>query len=267
MPEITVNQARYHYEEYGTGPEIIIMSHGFLMDGEMFRYQTPYFSSRYRMVTFDWRGQGKSEATPTGYDMENLYKDAVEFIQQISPDTPVHWVGVSMGGFIGLRIAARDPELLKSLVVANTSAEDETFLNKLKWGTLSYIFKYAGVSPILNGIKKALFGKTKLHDPDFQPIIREYAEKWKKLDKNATFQTAWGIFNRPGITEELPKIKIPVLIMVGEEDMSRSLEESFRMKQRIPHALLATIPKAGHSSPLEQPEFFNTKYDNFLQSF
>ncbi|NPA43023.1 MAG: alpha/beta fold hydrolase [Chlorobi bacterium] len=231
----------------------------------MFRYQIPFFSPRYRILTFDWRGQGKSEATPEGYDIESLYEDAVELLERLNTG-PVHWVGVSMGGFAGLRLAARRPDLIRSLIAVGTSDEAEKWHKKLKWGLLAWIFRLAGAGPVIPGIEKALFGRTRLSDPAFRPILDEYEAKWKRLPKEPTFRTAWAIFNRKAVTPELLRIQAPVLVATGEEDASRPLEEARRMTARIPGARMEVIPKAGHSSPLEQPEYFNDMLMRFLQT-
>ncbi len=264
MPEIQINNAKYHYVDTGKGDETIIFAHGFLMDNEMFRYQIEALKDTYRIIAFDWRGQGRSEVTENDYEMDDLYEDALALIEALKLKN-LHWVGVSMGGFIGMRIAARHPGLLRSLVLADTSDEGETFIKKIRWGILAYIFKYFGAAPIIKGIQKALFGKSSLANPDFQPIMDEYAEKWKRLDKNATFKIAWAIFNRLPVTNELNNIKSPTLVVVGDEDIARPADEAERLTKRIENARMEIIPRAGHSSPLEQPEYFNRVYTDFLR--
>src|SRR5207244_9055906 len=87
----------------------------------MFDAQVAQFKEHYRCVAFDFRGQGQSEVTRSGYDMETPYEDAVALIEQLGC-APCHFLGLSMGGFIGLRIAARHPGLLRSLVLREPSA-------------------------------------------------------------------------------------------------------------------------------------------------
>ena len=263
MPAINIRGADYFYELSGNGNETLVFSHGFLMDSEMFRYQSDYFKDKYRILTFDWRSQGKSQVVNSGFDMDELYLDAVELLEKLNLKN-VHWTGVSMGGFIGMRIAARNPGLLKSLVLADTSDEGEILSKKIRWGMLAYIFRYFGARPVTKGIQKAIFGKTSLNSPAFKPILDEYAHKWTQLDKKAIFQIAWKIFNRKPMTDELKNIMVPTLVVVGEEDIARPYEEAVRLMGRIKNARLQTIPEAGHSSPLEQPEVFNMVLENFL---
>ena len=116
MPYILINEVNYYYEETGSGDETIIFSHGLLWSGHMFHKQVNYFKDKYRIITYDHRGQGKTEATADGYDMDNLYEDAVVLIEKLE-GKPVIFAGLSMGGFVGMRLAARKPELIKKLIL------------------------------------------------------------------------------------------------------------------------------------------------------
>ena len=141
MPHINCNNSSLYYVDEGSGAETIVFSHGLLFSHEMFRKQIDHFKSRYRCIAYDHRGQGQSEATKTGYDMDSLFLDAVALIENLQLGS-VHFVGLSMGGFVGMRLAARKPDLVKSLTLMETSAETE--VNKLKYSVLNLIFKVAG---------------------------------------------------------------------------------------------------------------------------
>ena len=117
MPHIEVNGTRLYYEETGDGPETIVFSHGLLMSGDMFAAQVEYFSDRYRCIVYDHRGQARSAVTDRGYDMDTLTGDAAALLQA-RVDGPCHFAGLSMGGFVGMRLAIRQPELLKSLTMS-----------------------------------------------------------------------------------------------------------------------------------------------------
>ncbi|MBF6592693.1 MAG: alpha/beta hydrolase [Ktedonobacterales bacterium] len=103
MPTSIVNGARLYYEEHGAGPETILFAHGLLWSGRMFDAQVAALRDRYRCVTFDFRGQGQSEVTRGGYDMETLTEDTAALIATLGA-APCHFAGLSMGGFVGLRL-------------------------------------------------------------------------------------------------------------------------------------------------------------------
>ncbi len=263
MAEVTVRGAKYFYEERGTGDEVIVFSHGFLMNHTMFQPQLEGFSDRFRCIAFDWRGQGRSEATAEGYDMESLYQDALALLEALELP-PVHWVGVSMGGFIGIRLAARNPERIRTLTLAETGAEAETPGKKFRWGLLANIFRLFGAGPVIKPITKILFGKTTLNNPEKQAMIQSFVDAWFQLDRHALVKTAFGIFQRESVEHLLPKITVPTLVLVGEEDVARPLEEAKKLQAQIPDARLVVIPRAGHSSPIEAPEAFNRALEVFL---
>ena len=102
MPHIKVNNVKLYYEESGSGTETIVFSHGLLWSGKMFAAQVEHLESRYRVITYDHRGQGRSEVTEQGYDMETVAEDAAELIKALNV-APCHFVGLSMGGFVGMR--------------------------------------------------------------------------------------------------------------------------------------------------------------------
>jgi len=76
MSEITVNGVTLFYEEKGSGPETLVFSHSYLVDSTHFAPQIETLSDRYRCISYDHRGHGRSQVTEGGYDMENLYADA-----------------------------------------------------------------------------------------------------------------------------------------------------------------------------------------------
>ncbi len=123
MPWVGVDGVELHYSERGEGPPIVF-SHGLLWSGTMFDDEIAALSSRYRCIAYDHRGQGRSASSPTPYDMERLTDDAAALIEKLGA-APCHFVGLSMGGFVGMRLAARRPALLKTLTLIETAADGE----------------------------------------------------------------------------------------------------------------------------------------------
>ena len=115
MSHITLNGARLYYEEHGRGPQAIVFCHSMLFSCRMFDAQVEALKDRYRCLMFDFRGQDQSEVTEDGYDLDTLSEDTAAFIEAMA-DPPCHFLGFSMGGMVGLRLAIRRPELLRSLM-------------------------------------------------------------------------------------------------------------------------------------------------------
>ena len=141
MPIAQVNGAEIHYEIHGTGPETILFAHGLLWSGAMFAAQVEALRSSYRCVTFDFRGQGQSAVTETGYDMDTLALDAAALIEHLRLG-PCHVVGLSMGGFVAMRLAARRPDLVRSLILLETAADAEPAANVPRYRLLNFIARW-----------------------------------------------------------------------------------------------------------------------------
>ena len=133
MPTQLINGAHIYFERSGEGDEIIVFSHGLLFNHHMWDAQVDYFKNRFCCIAYDHRGQGLSDSIGS-VDMDTLYEDAAALIEALSPGKPVHFVGLSMGGFVGMRLAARKPHSsinIKTLVavgdedVATTPAKAE----------------------------------------------------------------------------------------------------------------------------------------------
>ncbi|MDX1460600.1 MAG: alpha/beta fold hydrolase [Xanthomonadales bacterium] len=262
MPFVTVNGVRLHYRESGHGQETIVFSHGLLMSGDMFARQVHALSNRYRCIAYDHRGQGHSEVTESGYDMDTLAGDAAALIEALGA-AQCHFVGLSMGGFVGMRLAIHRPELLRSLVLMETSADPEP--HKIKYRAMAWFGRLFGFRPLLGPVTKIMFGRSFLADPD----MREQRDFWRQhflnLDRAGTFRAAQGVIDREGVFERLSQIQAPTLVLVGDEDIATTPAKAERIRQNIPRAKLTVIAGAGHSSSIEQPDRVTTEIRDFLE--
>ncbi len=262
MPYLTANGAELYYESTGDGPETIVFSHGLLWSGHMFREQVAVLSRQYRVITYDHRGQGKSRVTPDGYDMDTLYDDAAGLIEQLC-DGPVHFAGLSMGGFIGMRLAARRPDLLHSLILLETSADPEPVENQGKYRTLNTAVRWLGVWAVAKPVMKIMFGKTFLTDSARANDYAYWANQLKQ-NKRSIVRAVAGVIDRKGVYGELASIVLPTLVLVGDEDVATVPAKARRIHEAIAGSRLVIVPGAGHSSSIEQPEAVNQAIMTFL---
>jgi 3-oxoadipate enol-lactonase len=265
MPIIRVNGAALYYEEHGTGPETIVFAHGLLWSCRMFDAQVALFKERYRCVAFDFRGQGQSEVTRSGYDMETLYEDAVALIEQLGC-APCHFLGLSMGGFLGLRIAARHPELLRSLILLETSADPEPGEHVAKYRQLTFVARWFGLGLVADRVMPVMFGRTFLTDPARALERREWRRRMSGNHRLGVTRATTGVITRKGIESEIDRIRVPTLILVGDEDVAVPVVHSRRLHERIAGSRLEIIPRAGHTSTVEEPTAVNSAITNFLGS-
>lgn len=263
MPKIRVNGAELYYEEQGSGTETIIFSHGLLWSGRMFADQVDALKEHYRCITYDHRGQGQSEVTKDGYDIENIYADGAALIKALNI-APCHFVGLSMGGFVGMRIAARQPELLRSLMLIETSPDPEPEQNIPRYKLLSVIALWFGFGLVTNAVMKIMFGQKFLNDPSRAADLEKMKNWLRNNHRIGITRAVIGVINRKPIYDELDKIKLPTLIMVGDQDIATVAAKSERIHARIIGSKLVIIPGAGHSSSVEEPAFVNKAITDFL---
>ena len=264
MPTQVVNGARIYYEETGSGPETIVFSHGLLMSGEMFSEQVKSLSRHYRCISYDHRGQARSEVTESGYDMDSLTDDAAMLIRDLGA-APCHFAGLSMGGFIGMRLAIHHPELLKSLILMDTSADPEPEQNKGPYRRLAFIGRWVGFRPVIKPLVKIMFGRTFLNDPTAETARKHWKNHLLNLDKVGTSRAAHGVIDRDGVYDQLGRVETPTLILVGDEDVATVPAKAERMQQAIRGSKLVVIPGAGHSASIEQPALVTRAIEDFLR--
>lgn len=263
MPDLTVNGARLHYEESGQGPETIVFAHGLLWSGRMFRAQVAALSDRYRCVTFDFRGQGQSAIAADGYDMDTLTNDAAALITTLGLG-PCHFAGLSMGGFVGMRLAARRPDLLRSLILMETSADPEPAENVPRYRQLLMVARLVGLGPVAGRVMPIMFGKTFMSDPQRAAERKEWQGYMAANKRMGIIRATEGVITRKPIYTELDRIALSTLIIIGDEDVATTPDHSARMHGAIRGSKLVPIPRAGHTSTVEEPEAVTAAIEAFL---
>lgn len=263
MPYIKLNNCNYYYEIHGSGKETIVLSHGLLWSGKMFYKQTDHFKSKYTVMTYDHRGQGKSEVTEGSYNMDQLYEDVIALLDYLNLKN-VHFGGLSMGGFVAMRLAARRPDLVKSLILMETSAEHEP--NKFKYTILKNIVKFLGVKAVVRPVMKIMFGAKFLNDPNRKEERTEWTNELLKNNKSIVSAVS-AVVARDAISDELKNITCSTLILVGNQDMATPPEKAEFIHSKIKRSTLIYIDGGGHTSCIEEPEKYNREIGHFLDQF
>ncbi len=263
MPTINVQGAELHYVDEGEGPQTILFCHGLIWDHRLFAPQIAFLKSRYRCVAFDFRGQGQSQVTENGYDMDSLTNDAIAIIDRLSL-APCHIVGLSMGGFVAMRIAARKPSLVRSIVLMNTSADPEPARSAAKYRLLNFVARWFGLRCVADRVMPVMFGKTFLNDEKQDHYRQELKARLISNHPKGIVRAVNGVINRLGVMDELNLVTAPTLILSGSEDVATIPEKSRRIHEAIKHSDWVTISGAGHTSALEAADAVNQSLANFL---
>ncbi len=260
MPTQLINGAQIYFERSGEGDEVIVFSHGLLFNHHMWDAQIEHFKNKLCCIAYDHRGQGQSESIGN-LDMDTLYEDAAALIEALCPGKPVYFVGLSMGGFVGMRLAARKSQLLKSLVLLDTSADPEP--NRLKYLLLNQVFGWGGAKLVSDKVISILFGKSSLEDSSKKSTLERWKRTIENHPRNITKAVA-GVIHRNGVYEELSNIIIKTLVAVGDEDVATTPAKAKRIHQAISNSKFKLILKAGHSACVEQPDSVNQLIFEFI---
>lgn len=261
---IRVNGTELYYEDTGGQGEPVIFSHALLLDSKSFAPQVAVLRDKYRCISYEHRGQGKSaEDREDVIGMDVLTEDVVSLIEKLQLGS-VHFCGLSMGGFVGIRLAARHPKLVRSLILLGTSADPEPDENMAKYRFLNFIGRWLGPASVARAVAPLIFGKTTLNDP------ARKADKAALIDhlsrnRRSIWRAVNGVIFRASLHQELPRIAAPTLIIVGEEDLCMVPAMSERLATAITGARLERIPRCGHTVTMEQPSLVTALIQQFLE--
>lgn len=267
MPTLDVNGTSLYYEDTGPGStgETIVFSHGLLWGTELFEPQIAALRARYRCVAWDHRGQGRSASDIRHcIGIELVWQDAVALIDQLGL-TSVNFVGLSMGGFVALRVAARRPELVRRLILLETSIGPEPVENVGRYRLLSTVNRVVGSRVTAGRVAQIMLGRTMLADPARKADVARFVKLMSR--RRDIWKAVNGVIDRAGVAaSELARIRAPTLVIVGDEDAATPLDKAQQIVAAIAGARLATIPRAGHSSTVEEPAAVTKAIEEFLQS-
>ena len=250
MPHIERRRQRVFYEEVGSGPAIVL-GHSLLCSGEMWANQVPSLAEAYRVINIDYRGHGQSGTVKKSFTLSDLVDDTVAILDELEIDTAI-WAGLSTGGMVALRAALDVPERVRAILVADASAAAEPYYPKLKYRALGLGARLVGLRPFVPAVAPIMFGETTLREN--REIIDEWVPNFLSIDLPSVLRGLEAVVTRDSVVKDLGKIKVPTLVMVGNEDRAQPVPRSQEIAEGIDGSRLEIIPRAGHLSALEQPE-------------
>jgi 3-oxoadipate enol-lactonase len=251
MAAIDVNGTTLRYEDEGPrDAHAVVMSPSMFFDVRMFAAQAEALSDRFRVVRYDHRGQGESARDARErLDMDTLSEDAAALIEALDLG-PCTFVGNSMGGFVGLRLAARRPDLIASAVLMGTSADAEEQAEEMD-GLVAALAEH-GMEPVIDGVLYFMMGDTTLTDPSRATVLAEVTELLRSRTPEYA-DAAWNIAHRLPVLDELGSIKVPLLVVAGTEDHTYPPHKSQQIVDGAPSATLEIMDRTGHVHAMENP--------------
>lgn len=240
----------------------IIFIHGFPLDFTMWQNQIDVLKEDYYCIAYDVRGLGESYVGDGQYTMEFYVEDLFSIIEGLQLQKPA-LCGLSMGGYIGLRAAERNQELFGALILCDTKSDADDNAAKLKRSSNINMINTEGIKKFIdNFIPNCLADETIEEQKElFDSILNKSYQHNPTGVKGAIL----AIMSRTDTSSFLPQIKIPTLILCGSFDKLTPPQVMRSMSEKIPDSEFAIIPRAGHFSPLENPEAVNDLIKGFLK--
>jgi pimeloyl-ACP methyl ester carboxylesterase len=252
---------KIHYVEQGDGPAIVFV-HGPVMDHTMYEAQFEDLPDRYRCIALDLRGHGHSEAPKGPWSMQDSVDDVIAFIEGVGA-SPCHLVGMSWGGMIAVRIAVQRQELLRSVVLVDTSAAAESAeLGELERWYMNEVTEKGLTDEVIETSLPLLYGE-RYRTEDAAGVAVHY-DRLRAMKPEGVVEGLRAIIERDSVLDRLGDIHIPALVIHGADDASIPVSEAEAIAKGIPGAELLVIPGAGHSTPLEAPDVVNAALGAFF---
>ena len=257
MPTYKFDDVEIYYQIQGEGPPLLLI-HGLGSSSRDWEFQIEDFVEDYQVITFDVRGHGRSSKPASPYSIPLFAEDTAKLIKELGL-APVHVAGISMGGMIAFQLAIDHPELVKSLVIANSDPDYsiKDFKQRLQVWQRIWIVRLLGMRKMGEVLSGRLFPKEE------QLELRElFIERWAENDPRA-YQSSFKAIVGWSAADQLQQIKAPTLVIASDQDYTPvSVKEA--CVKKIPNAKLAVIEDARHAVPVEKPEAFNALLAEFL---
>jgi pimeloyl-ACP methyl ester carboxylesterase len=269
MPYVRTRLGRWFYEERGAAKKpddaAIVLLHGFLFDGRMWKGQIEPLSALGRVIVIDGPGSGRSEAPPR-FSLEDNADAMLDVFAELKVPRAV-FVGLSWGGMIGMRMAVQHPEKVAALALIDTSADPETPADRVRYRLLAAFGRRYGVPPAITqreAIPKMFSDQFVRDNAD---LVESYMRVVRGFDRDGIARACLAVLvKRRPFADKLGKIRAPTLVMCGSEDRATPLEKSQAIVRGIAGAHLVVIEGAGHMSAIEQPARINEALVPFVRA-
>lgn len=269
MPYVRTRLGRLFYEERGEsrrpGDPAILLLHGLLFDGGMWRGQVEALSALGRVIIIDGPGHGKSEPPPR-FMMEEHADALLDALGDLDVARALV-VGLSWGGMVGMRLALQHPAKVAGLALLDTSAERQTLIERIRYRAFVAMHRRVGMpyGMFVKGVAPLMFAsRTLLERPD---LLETTYRRTMGFDREGVARSSLAVVvHRTSILEKLGQLRVPTLVMCGREDLACPVDKHENIARAIPGARLVVLEGLGHMSALEDPEAVNEHLVPFARS-
>jgi 3-oxoadipate enol-lactonase len=251
---------KLNYVKEGNGPAVVL-SHALGCDLGMWDDLVPLLTPKFTVLRYDQRGHGKSQIVPGPFGIDAMADDAAELIRDVIAGE-VHFVGLSLGGMVAQQIAMRHPELIRSIVVANSACHyDEA--DRVMWQARIDTVLSRGMGAIADGAMQRWFTPEFRSDATGAPRVARLRAVLEATDAKA-YAASCEAVSRIDFGATNPLVACPALVVAGTRDEATPLAMAEGIVNTISGARLATLD-AAHLSAVERPEEFAALVSGFVR--
>ncbi len=251
---------RLYYQDTGPGAVPLVLSHGFLMDSDMFQPQVEALSGRHRVITWDQRGHGRTESSPEPFSYWDSAEDLAGLLDHLGVERAVAG-GMSQGGFISMRFALNHPERTAGLVLIDTQAGTEDPEKAAQYDLMHDVWVSSGASRQLAEMVAAIIIGNQ------RPESAPWVDRWLEREPASLTQIYRTLMDRDDLSDRVGEIPAPAIVIHGTEDVAIDIALAERLCGALPDCRgLVRVEGAGHASNLTHPEPVNQAVERFLES-
>ena len=256
MPFADVNGQHIFFEDSGGSGPAVILSHGFLMDHQMFAAQVAALRDEFRCIAWDERGFGAMDASGP-FTFWDSADDALALLSHVGVER-AFFVGMSQGGFLSLRAALRAPDRVRGLALIDSQAGPEPPEAIPLYQAMTDEWVANGPSDeLVETIAGIILGPA-----DHAPWIA----KWQSRPKEFIREPFRTLASRDDLSDRLPEITAPAIVFHGEADAAIPMEKAEQLLKELPGCEeLVRIPGAGHAANVSHPGAVNGPLLEFLR--
>jgi 3-oxoadipate enol-lactonase len=251
------------FTEAGKGTPVVLL-HGYPFDKSMWSEQLEAIAAAgFRAIAPDLPGLGETKSSSEVATMDEMARDVAALLDHLRVEQAVV-CGLSMGGYVAFEFIHLFPTRVRGLVLAGTCAPADNEQEKAGREQQVQTMLRAGMVPIsIATLPKLLASRTLAEKPN---VVKRVRAMITRSDPKGAAAAQRGMAARRDYTEDLPKIDVPTLVIVGREDLIRPVADAEFMHRGIRDSRLEIIEDAAHMTNMEQPEEFNGVLIEFLES-
>jgi 3-oxoadipate enol-lactonase len=262
--EIMANNLKVSYTDEGPDDApVIILIHGFPFNKSMWNKQVETLIENYRVIAYDVRGHGNSDAGSEDFSIELFVRDLLSLMDALKIEKAT-LIGLSMGGYIALNAIINFPKHFDALILCDTTCmSDSPEAKEKRMNTIESI-KAKGIEQYASESVKKLFA------PESFVTSKDQIDRIKTMIMDTSqlslTRTLLALSNRTDTCNKLAEIAVPVLIMVGKEDQITPPSAAHLMQENIKGSILKIVEHAGHLCNIENTYEFNNYLMDFVSS-